>query len=332
MDAASGCIADEFRYGSWVGGPASAAFSPVPGCGHLQYVNRTCDHGRPFSVRRFCLALRCRSILFAGDSTVRGIFLAIVGEMIANHSRLATVDLTGHWADCGPVHRWERLPQRGQDERASPRLRMPYPVCRSAHCPHGVNLTFIRSDHLDVEGSAFNGLTSNENLTCAKKKALHWMDTLDEEPQLLVMSRGAHVEEYRSVHGRDVRGDAAWHASRAQLLARQLRSKASLGVVFLRPHWGLAEYSIEPKHWKAIHGRNSYAAIPSRYGWDLLPMIGEVTVRELRKGLGDRFLAVDPTLALAQRPDCRLDPLHIRPEVLSGSVLRLLVAACTTWP
>jgi len=262
---------------------------------------------------------------------MRGVFLAIVGELIANHSRQATVGLSGGWAACGSIHDWERAQKQDVDERKSRRLRMPHPVCESTHCPYGVNLTFVRSDHLDVENATYNAGDAQQMRTCADESALRWMSLLEQEAQLLVISRGTHVEEYKSVHGRDVRGDAAWHAERARLLASQLRDKPTQGILYLRPHWGVAEYSDEPRHGKLADRREHPHPVSTRYSWHLLPMMGEVTATQLRKGLGDQVLVIDPTLALEQRPDCRLDPLHIRPEVLVGSVLRLLVAGLSHW-
>jgi hypothetical protein len=193
-----------------------------------------------------------------------------------------------------------------------------------------VNLSFVRSDHLDV-GSPYNAGDKQPIKTCADDGTLQWVRLLENEDQLLVISRGAHVEEYKSVHGRDVRGDAAWHTERARLLASQLRGKTRHGIVYLRPHWGVAEYSDEPRHSKLAGGREQPRPVSTQYSWHLLPMIGEVTATELRKGLGDQVLIINPTLALKQRPDCRLDPLHIRPEVLVGSVLRLFVAGLSSW-
>ena len=61
-------------------------------------------------------------------------------------------------------------------------------------------------------------------------------------------------------------------------------------------------------------------------------MIGRVTADELRQGLAsDELLVLDTTRALELRPDCRYDYLHIRPEVLVGSVLRSLVAGLVLW-
>jgi hypothetical protein len=194
-----------------------------------------------------------------------------------------------------------------------------------------VNFTFVRSDHLDVENATYNAGDTQLARSCADVSALRWAILLEKEPLLLVISRGAHVEEYKSVHGRDVRGDAAWHKERARLLANQLRGKPTHGVVYLRPHWGVAEYSDEPRHGRLADRREHPRPVSTQYSWNLLPMIGEVTATELREGLGDQLLVIDPTLALAQRPDCRFDPLHIRPEVLVGSVLRMLVAGLSTW-
>ena len=51
-----------------------------------------------------------------------------------------------------------------------------------------------------------------------------------------------------------------------------------------------------------------------------------------RQGLApDELLVLDTTRALELRPDCRYDNLHIRPEVLAGSVLRTLVAGLVLW-
>ena len=126
-----------------------------------------------------------------------------------------------------------------------------------------------------------------------------------------------------------MRANAPWHAWRARTLAQRLRNR-SLGVVFIKPHWGTlhsfnyANFSLRksPEIPNVPPG-----PIPTDHGWNLIPMIGRVTADELRQGLApDELLVLDTTRALELRPDCRYDNLHIRPEVLAGSVLRTLVA------
>ena len=165
-------------------------------------------------------------------------------------------------------------------------------------------------------------------------QSLHWDHLLEEEPQLLVLSRGAHTQGYYGVHGQDMRANAPWHAWRARTLAQRLRNR-TLGIVFIKPHWGTL-HSFNHANF-SLRKRSEIPNVPAgpvatNYSWNLIPMIGRVTADELRQGLApDELLVLDTTRALELRPDCRYDYLHIRPEVLVGSVLRSLVAGLVLW-
>ena len=321
--AAASCLRDELRSGTWMVSQRQRAPGTGGECARFDYVNRTCDRGKAFSETNLCAALRCRSLYFVGDSTVRGMFLALAGELLKANDKQSVLS-TVNWSRgaCYEEH-----------------LRLPRPICRSEpRCPRGVNVSYTRSNHLDID-QPYNFPDSNYARQCheagrAGIQSVHWDRLLEEEPQLLVLSRGAHVQGYYNVQGQDMRANAPWHAWRARTLAQRLRNR-TLGVVFIKPHWGTlhsfnyANFSLRksPEIPNVPPG-----PIATDHGWSLIPMIGRVTADELRQGLApDELLVLDTTRALELRPDCRYDNLHIRPEVLAGSVLRTLVAGLVLW-
>ena len=339
--AAASCLRDELRFGTWTvsqrgrapGTGGECSYAPPMlhlcsnkkerDCSRFDYVNRTCDRGKVFSEPGLCAALRCRSLYFVGDSTVRGMFLALAGELLKANDKQSVLS-TVNWSRgaCYEEH-----------------LRLPRPICRSEpRCPRGVNVSYTRSNHLDID-QPYNFPDSNYARQCheagrAGIQSVHWDRLLEEEPQLLVLSRGAHVQGYYNVQGQDMRANAPWHAWRARTLAQRLRNR-TLGVVFIKPHWG----TLHSFNYANLSLRKSPeipnvppGPIATDHGWSLIPMIGRVTADELRQGLApDELLVLDTTRALELRPDCRYDNLHIRPEVLAGSVLRTLVAGLVLW-
>ena len=106
-------------------------------------MNRTCDRGKAFSETNPCAALRCRSLYFVGDSTVRGMFLALAGELLAtNDKQTVLTKIDRSFGAC-------------YEER----LRLPRPICRSEpRCPRGVNVSYTKSNHLDIDEPFTSGL------------------------------------------------------------------------------------------------------------------------------------------------------------------------------
>ena len=331
--AAASCLRDELRSGTWMVSQRQRA----PGkafawqsawqreCARFDYVNRTCDRGKAFSETNLCAALRCRSLYFVGDSTVRGMFLALAGELLnTNGKQTVLTKIDRSFGACYEEH-----------------LRLPRPICRSEpRCPRGVNVSYTKSNHLDIDepfnypDSSFARQCHDGIATRHGMQSLQWDHLLEEEPQLLVLSRGAHTQGYSDVHGQDMRTNAPWHAWRARTLAQRLRNR-SLGIVFIKPHWGTPHsfnYANVSLRKRSEIPNVRAGPVATNYSWNLIPMIGRVTADELRQGLApDELLVLDTTRALELRPDCRYDYLHIRPEVLVGSVLRSLVAGLVLW-
>ena len=328
MPQPADCLRDGLQYGQWIAGPRRES-SP---CARLEYVNRTCDRGHAFDEARLCAALRCRSVLFVGDSLVRGLFLALVGELMGSHNKAATVAATA----TQPTH----YDAAGSACSATWSLRWPSALCQTnasaqPSCRRGVNISFVGSMHLDIDKPfdphAYNlDAESSAQKRCLGQSDLHWNRRLRDERQLLIISRGAHVQQYASVRGVDVRARAPWHAERARVLASKLRGE-SLGVIFVMPHWGIIDFKHESSK-SAARPATFSGPIATNWSWHLIPMIGQVTAEGLRQGLDpDELLVVDPRRALDMRPDCRYDFLHVRPEVLIGSTLRQLVAGLSLW-
>ena len=134
--AAASCLRDELRSGTWMVSQRQRAPGTGGECARFDYVNRTCDRGKAFSETNLCAALRCRSLYFVGDSTVRGLFLALAGELLKANDKQSVLT-TVNWSRgaCYEEH-----------------LRLPRPICRSEpRCPRGVNVSYTRSNHLDID-------------------------------------------------------------------------------------------------------------------------------------------------------------------------------------
>ena len=373
MSSANGraCLADGFAYGRWQHvrgfqdgdalrarnellecGPQRCTNASHPGvCTSWEFANATC--GPALSEARLCRALRCRSMLLVGDSTI--------GRL---HAALAIYS----------GRSWLRTPPRyvaGTDFVCPSTPPQIYELCanRSTKCPSGVNVSFWRNDHLLRVADA----ELNRSLPGAEAAAAcdWWRNTSIRHRygDILILSRGAHVMEYTP----ELRSARAFHASRADELAESVlrphlapphRERAA---VILHAHWGALHAT------RAEHGPLA-SPEPARpmWHWDLLPMISEIEVQRLRAALpqadargraasgahtpatsiaashdhlgssssghqrhestvdggshssGGALVVVDPTRALSLRQDCRDNHLHVVSALYLATTWRMV--------
>ena len=153
--AAASCLRDELRFGTWTVSQRGRAPGTGGECARFDYVNRTCDRGKAFSETNLCAALRCRSLYFVGDSTVRGMFLALAGELLnTNGKQTVLTKIDRSFGACSEEH-----------------LRLPRPICRSEpRCPRGVNVSYTRITWTSTNPSTTRTRHSLDNAT--KQRAL----------------------------------------------------------------------------------------------------------------------------------------------------------------
>ena len=296
----SSCIDDAFQHGHWLhvqgihdGSTLLSRNEQLGslGCSHWEYANSSC--GPAMSETRLCRALRCQSVLMVGDSTFSRLFAALIpfGKPLPSMSQEMLCPI----AEAGA-------------KRAV--MRQARTIC-TAECPHGgINVSYWRHNHLLAEGLQLSSVEKHESCDA-------WLDQhiLAAHP-ILIISSGAHLMAYDEA---TQRRNASWHAARADALANHLQQATTGKVIFVHAHWGA-------KHWSATEATPISA--PERphpsFGWDLLPMVSTALATRLRQRLGDRLLVIDPTRALAQRPDCRESHMHVRSEVYLASTWRML--------
>lgn len=170
--------------------------------------------------------------------------------------------------------------------------------------------------------------------------------------QVVILSRGAHLLEY----GLDEVYSRHFHVERANGLAEVLQRvisphhaeahtklhtepeadgspssnsvpvpDAGATVVYVHAHWGASPWSHAP-----AEPLQEPPHPPSNFSWDGVPLINSVTMAQLRQRLPSRKLIfVDPTRAISMRSDCRMDPLHVNPEIYLASTWRMVQNALT---
>lgn len=278
----------------------------IPECGRYRYVNTSC--GPDFTVRRLCDVLRCRNVLLVGDSITRLLHLALQ----SSHSESSEASWANHLSRHCPIN-------------ASQGFRM----CSSSLCPTGLQVDYLRSDHLHSMGHAPHNCE-------------HWPELLSRRRyQVLILGTGHHLLKYTNISGRDRRADPVWYLERAKRLAAILQPWYSTDndtqAVFVRPQWGTKTFSNKPGKPLAeplggppggVPGLNesfgwSSLYIDDAFSWPIIPMIGALTASVLREELG--IPSVDPTRAFAMRQDCRVDPLHSTVDLFIKSTWWMLL-------
>lgn len=174
-------------------------------------------------------------------------------------------------------------------------------------CANGtqpIKLTFARHNHL-IGRHMYKPVDSRVDDS--------WRDprTLDRHPWL-ILSTGAHLTEVPD-HNR-----SGTFELRAAELASFLNKTHPHRLIYVKPQWGVDPF------YEDVHGPTAPVLPNITFRWDLLPAIGTAYSKAL-EAMG--AVTVDPTLALAQRSDCRADFLHSAAEVYAQSTWRLVQAA-----
>ena len=342
---ASSCLGDRFAHGKWQHvrgirdgerlharnellecGPRCNA-SELP-CVSWEYGNSSC--GPALNEARLCRALRCRSMLIVGDSTMGRLVSAL--SIYAGRSWVRTVPRYADGAYACPM--------------TPPII---YELCAnvSAACPRGNNVSYWRNDHL----LRADGLLNRSMPGAEPAAACDWWrneSILTRYGDLLLLSRGAHVMEYTQ----DLRASRSFHAARANELAEavlrpHLAAQRNRVAIILHAHWGALHAT------RREHGPLAAPEAPRpMWHWDLMPMISHVEVETLRRALpqaaanglaaapnasphqdhrdehegraGGTLIAVDPTRALSQRQDCRDNHLHVVSALYLASTWRMV--------
>eukprot|EP00966_Prymnesium_polylepis_P197504 4576798-Prymnesium_polylepis.1 len=237
------CLTDELRHGVWR--PLETPRPHRP-CATHEFANSTC--GPAFSVSSFCAALRCRALLVVGDSVMNLAFHALnpefrpttavgsrvchVGPLQVSHSRSHSARPT--FNPC-PAHRLDSclctIPIR-----STPSAR-PRPVAAA------------RSDNkLDAAWEKIAGESAVQNCPLHPWLARHSQGLpSDLDYGVLVVGSGIHLDDYRDVHGEDLRHDGAWHQAKATQYFRALRPFLNrTQIVWVKQHWGVINFSANP--------------------------------------------------------------------------------------
>jgi hypothetical protein len=272
------CIVDEFRYGAWR--PRMSVGRSRNGlrfvCADHEFVNETC--GQPFSAARFCAALQCRSVLMVGDSVMMTLFLALnTSYRIPRMSNYYCSSVTQNLCATAPGGR----------------------------CPGGINFTFVRNNHIIVDPSL--------DKTWAKANGEMLAQNCPIEPHLrrgmygvVLAGSGLHMDRYSNVKGHDLRADWVWHRAKARSYMKSLRPLLQgTQLIWMKQHWGLLNYTAGPRPPLS----EPQEMIPGNWSWNLLPGYNFIAAEAVRSELGSiGAMTIDPTRALAMRPDCRRTP------------------------
>lgn len=295
VDAESVCATDEWRHGVWV------ATGSV-GCGAgFAYENASC--GPPFSPANFCKAVAGRSLLLVGDSITNQAFTALA-EAMQLYSQVR--------------------PQHGHNKRACTAAT---PMWTFVTCGGASRIAFERHDYGAIlrEGH-------DRGSMCDEWHTPAYLNMFD----LVVLETGAHVQSTRSVQAYEAQGDLIAEAIKAGSAGRKTRGTAPL--IFVRTHWGL-NVSEPPYVGQTNYTVPLKAPLPiqqSDYGWSEIPLVSQSIVSRLRTALQpDRIRVIDPSMALALRPDCRSDPVHFPSSEVSQHMTtfwRMVQQAITNWP
>lgn len=280
------CAVDEFRFGKWTERRGAASSN----CDAFEYDNATC--GPSFSARAFCAALRCRSLLVVGDSLLYQTFIGL--------QRLLA----------GVTH------FRDFSKQDCPRNGAPWIIIRlSTCCDHREQyLAYYRHDHLILER---NGSLRNNNIwNTAPKRGVScdgWMMMLDKF-ELVLMQTGHHVHELNARN----RASTSFHSRWAFAVAQAINlSRPQPQVFFLKAIWGSSNHSASQ-----APPLSSIPTIEQRFSWDLIPNVNGIWAKALKENVG--AVVVDPTMAAALRPDCRIDALHLQQGLYRTTLLRLV--------
>ena len=323
MAAAQQCVNDEFRYGTWthetnkdLGSPRRRASYDASDsrCGRWEYRNKSC--GPDFSIERLCAVLNCRSVLSVGDSLARNAFAGL--EMYSQKA----------------YPRWQSLAcPRADHFHGSFTICANMSTATNVSCPEGLQVSYIRADHLlgavamQPPGGPIPG---QANGNCEKQ----WMPVarhnskLGRAYQILILTKGAHLQAYKLIEGSDHRENSSWIADRAEDLVRLLQPRREgidqLEVIYVKPHWGFTNYTTNPGSplGSAQLMHCNRGGLDEEHSWCRMPLFNQVTGDILKRGLG--ALVIDTTEALGLRPDCRSDYLHVRVELLLHSTWRML--------
>lgn len=315
--AIDACLADGFRHGVWQ--PTTAASHLA--CSNLTYVNTTCLPAAPLAAAPLCEALGGGGpLLMVGDS-----LLLKTWEALLQTLRLKKYDTE----DCA---------QPTSKPAASRRARCQC-CCKAFSIPcaggKSVRVRFVRHNHLlgsflPHGGAVCSAACKNDPdestapcLSCRRTLGARTLCDTWREPHTLahaatlVLGTGSHLLE---VPGHNA---SRLFARRADELAMLLAAHNLRRVVFVASSWG------EGKHHSHYSGPNAPEPPASTYAWERIPAVNAEYARAMRER---GYVVVDPSLAMQQRQDCRLDFMHSKPGVYAQATWRMLTAAFARLP
>ena len=176
-----------------------------------------------------------------------------------------------------------------------------------AQCPKGLNISYIRHDHLlSNRGKPFG---ADPGSSCDL-----WVALLPQYPTV-VLSFGAHLKEL----GPKMM-DRTFHKDRTVRLAHILEKTPR--AVFVKATWGFTHFTKDETLVNEIDPANGNAPIDHQYNWQNIPAISDMMAGVLTSY---NVSIVDPTTAIRQRHDCHIDHLHTQSMLLLRSTWPMLL-------